>query len=137
MASRRAQSAARARGQRDGGSQGRRAMARGRGREEGFGKAATSEGMGQHRVDQGTTVRKQERDKGVVAASTAAARDCATAWVSAAAYAGLGQGEAMSSAVGAAVARGHAVAAMAAVGLLPRSSLSSHLRGSSLLSFFK
>ena len=42
----------------------------------------------------------------------------------AAGVAGSGQGEA-------------AAAAEAAVGLFPRSSLSSHLRGSSLLSFFK
>ena len=48
------------------------------------------------------------------------------------------QGEAVVSAAGTAVAHGSAVAAAeAAVGLLPRSSLSSHLRGSSLISFFK
>ena len=47
--------------------------------------------------------------------------------------AGSGQGEAAASAAGAATAR----ICAAAVGLLPRSSFSSHLRGNSLLSFFK
>ena len=47
-------------------------------------------------------------------------------------------GTAVVSAAGTAVAHGSAVAAAeAAVGLLPRSSLTSHLRGSSLISFFK
>ena len=52
---------------------------------------------------------------------------------------GLGQGEAAESAAGAAATRiCVAVAAPeAALGHLSRSSLSSHLRGSSLLSFFK
>ena len=44
-----------------------------------------------------------------------------------------GQGEAAASAAGAATA---AAAAEAVVGLLPLSLLSSHLRGSSLISFF-
>ena len=48
------------------------------------------------------------------------------------------QGKAMASTAGAAAARNRAAAAAeAAVGLLPRSSLSSHLRGSSVLSFLK
>ena len=50
------------------------------------------------------------------------------------------QGEAAVSAAGTAAARGGAAAvaaAEAAVGLLPCSSLSSHLRGRRLLSFFK
>ena len=50
------------------------------------------------------------------------------------------QGEAAVSAAGTVAARGSAAAMAAAevvVGLLPRSSLSSHLRGRSLLSFFK
>ena len=50
------------------------------------------------------------------------------------------QGEAADSAAGTAAARGGAAAvaaAEAAVGLLYRSSLSSHLRGRFLLSFFK
>ena len=47
--------------------------------------------------------------------------------------AGSGQGEVVASAAGAATS--HICAA--AVGLLPRSSFSNHLRGSSLLSFFK
>ena len=47
------------------------------------------------------------------------------------------QGESAVSAAGTAAARGSAVAAAkAVVGLLPRSSLSSHLRGRTLLSFF-
>ena len=53
---------------------------------------------------------------------------------------GSGQGEAATSAAGATAAHGHAAVstmAEAEVGLLPRSSFSSHLRGSSLLSFFK
>ena len=49
----------------------------------------------------------------------------------------LGQGEAVALAAGTAAARIRAAAAEAAVALLPQSSLSSHLRGSSLLSFFK
>ena len=40
-------------------------------------------------------------------------------------------------AAGVAAARGCAAAAEAVVGLLPRSSMSSHLRGCSFLSFFK
>ena len=51
--------------------------------------------------------------------------------------AGLGQGEAAASPAGAAAARSCAVAGKAVVGFLSRSSLSGHLRGSSLLSFFK
>ena len=47
------------------------------------------------------------------------------------------QGEAADSAAGTAAARGGAAAVAAAVGLLCRSSLSSHLRGRFLLSFFK
>ena len=49
------------------------------------------------------------------------------------------QGEAAVSAAGTAAARGGAAAAeaAAAVGLLPCPSLSSHLRGRELLSFFK
>ena len=45
-----------------------------------------------------------------------------------------GQGEAAASATGATAAR---IWAAAAVGLPPQSSLSSHMRGSSLLSIFK
>ena len=58
----------------------------------------------------------------------------------AAANAGAVQGEAAALAVGTAAARDRATAASAgeaSVGLLPRSSLSSHLRWSSFLSFFK
>ena len=55
--------------------------------------------------------------------------------------AGPRQGEASALAVSVAAARDRATAAAAAaevaVGLFPRSSLSSHLRGSLLLSFFK
>ena len=57
------------------------------------------------------------------------------AGTAAAELAGSGQGETAASTAAAAAAA--AAAAEAAVGLLPRSSLSSHLRGSSLLSFFK
>ena len=46
---------------------------------------------------------------------------------------GSGQGEV----AGAAAARSRGAAAATTIGLLPRSSLSSHLRESSLLSFFK
>ena len=73
--------------------------------------------------------RRQQRPKAAAAAAAAGRLHTDNSWTR--------QGEAAVSAARTAAARGGAAAAEAAVGLLPCSSLSSHLRGRRLLSFFK